>query len=143
MSIYFTPPQHASVSPSQPLPKSFESDVNKTITIWLQQIRALARCASQDNLSALEELADTEVMPSNEINNPELAAVITIMQDWAKNLHYNPDLHDLATNAIEAINSKSSSPIKIFSPGKVFVITPKTFPQTPPRAQRKLNFDDC
>ena len=146
MSIYSfsTTPPAARWTPEPPgTPQRFEEDSTGKIASlsWLTQVQYLSPSASRDALLSLQELAQNP--PANEEHNPELAVVIEIMKNLnLENPKFNPNLSHLAERAIGSIASQSSSPVRVFSPGKVTLFDPSPARREKPPAARRLDFDN-
>ena len=146
MSIYpsSTTPQAFRRASEQPgTPQRFEEDsIGKVASLtWLSQVQYLS-------LLSLQELAQNP--PANEEDNSELAVVIETMKNLTlESPKFNPKLSHLAERAIGSIASQSSSPVRVFSPGKVteFNLSPPKRERPPakrekPSVARRLDFDN-
>ena len=153
MSIYpsSTTPQAFRRASEQPgTPQRFEEDsIGKVASLtWLSQVQYLSPSASRDALLSLQELAQNP--PANEEDNSELAVVIETMKNLTlESPKFNPKLSHLAERAIGSIASQSSSPVRVFSPGKVteFNLSPPKRERPPakrekPSVARRLDFDN-
>lgn len=156
MSIFTTPPcsrRSLHFQPEAELPAA-NAD-NRAVILWLENVLFHGKMLeSADSRKILSQLAENipVVCFSNAVpllsieNNPDLAAAIAAVKNFAEQRIEDAQLSKKADLAIRSISSQFSSPIQVISPNRVFKSMPEkravSESMLTPRAKRRLNFED-
>ena len=156
MSIFTTPPcsrRSVHLHPEEELPGA-NAD-NRAVILWLENVLFHGKMQeSADSREILRQLADnvpavcfSKAVPLLSIeNNPELAAAITAVKNFAEKRIEDAQLSIKADLAIRSISSQFPSSIEVISPNRAFKSTPEkravSESTVAPKAKRRLNFED-